>query len=239
MYYRAAKRGNYVSPEIKSLFGNGEIYPENRDGIKTSSYDGDLKTGNDLIRGFNNYTEFSEGAESPVSNGKGGYVPSGREMPAERERNRLDSVSYDGVYSREVKLMHEFYEKINSFLYPVIIEVINDMEYPGSTIYDYGLPSRKSEQGETIRDFEISRESLGQMTDKVYEKAVQMSDDIDEILNDDNELTAGSTREELLKAAIERLLLTELFLSRRPFYRNTAGAYRFFEGRYDGVNPLF
>ena len=65
-----------------------------------------------------------------------------------------------------------------------------------------------------------------------------MADDgTNEIMLDDNSALAGRSREDLLKAAIESLVLTELFLSRRPFYRDTSDAYRYFNGRYDGMNP--
>ncbi|MCD8089038.1 MAG: hypothetical protein LUD81_00135 [Clostridiales bacterium] len=240
MYYRGVRNKSFINSKLDEWLKDGEISPEMGKGLKAAVYTEDLNSGDDLIRGFNNYTEMSQNAEGPISDGKGGYVPSGGEaMPSEGERSRLDAVDYDGVYGREIKLMHELYGRINSFLYPVVVEIINNMEYPGSPVYDYGLPEKSGKQGGTIRDFEITRDSLNQMTDAVYKKAAAMSDDIDEIINDDNELTAGNTREELLRAAIESLILTELFLSRRPFYRETADVYKFFDGRYDGMNPLF
>ncbi|MCD7904544.1 MAG: hypothetical protein LUG24_03000 [Clostridiales bacterium] len=252
MYYRAAKNRSYINSQVDRWLKGGVISPEMGRGLKASVYMGDLERGDDLIRGFNNFTEFSDeteeadeagytqNAESPVSDGRGGYVPNGgAAMHPEGERSRLDAISYDGVYNRDVKLMHELYGRINAFLYPIAVETVNEAEYPGSTVYDYDLPEREGSQGGTIRDFEITRDRLNQMIDKVYEKAVMMSDDIDEIMNDDNEMTAGNTREELLRAAIESLLLTELFISRRPFYRQTAEVYRFFDGRYDGMNPSY
>ncbi len=244
MYYRAAGNRKYINSQLNKWFKDGEISPEMGKGLKMSAYKDSGENGEDLIRGFDNYTQFSEEAEnqaeSPVSDGRGGYVPNGgTELPPKGEKSRLEGISYDGVYGREIKLMHELYGRINSFLQPIVVEIIDEEEYPGGSVYDYNLPVREGKEGGTIRDFEISRDSLNRMTDRAYQKAVMKSDEINEIMNDNNEITAGATREELLRAAIESLILTELFLSRRPFYRSTAEAYRFIDGRYDGINPVF
>ena len=127
--------------------------------------------------------------------------------------------------------------RINAFLYPYVAEELGRLEYSGSPVYDYALPPRGSAQNGTIRDDELDREALSRIVESIYQNAVMADDEINEIMLDDNSETVGGTREELLKAAIESLVLTELFLTRRPFYRDTTDAYRYFEGRYDGLNP--
>lgn len=237
MYYRGARYRNYINSEVKRWLREGGISPEAGYGIRASRIE---QNGDDLRRGADNFENLTDEAEAPVENGLGGYVPNGMTpMPPEGDRSRLDSISYDGVYSRDIRLMHELYGRINAFLYPIVVQVVNGREYAGSDIYDFDQSQRLGQSGGTIKDSDIDRDNMNRMVTEVYNRAVMKSDDIDEIMNDDNTYLAGDSREELLRAAIESLILTEIFLSRRPFYRDTAKAYRFFEGRYDGVNPTY
>lgn len=238
LYYKGARYRNYINSEIRNWLKDGKLQPESGYGVR--AFAAETNQGDDLRRGADNFQYYKEEqAESPVSNGLGGYVPNSNvPMPPEGEKSRLEPVSFDGAYSRDIRLMHELFGRINAFLYPIVVDVLNNREYSGSDLYDYDQPKRENSGG-SVRDNEIDRENLNRMITEVYNKAVKMSDDYDEIMNDDNELLAGESREELLRAAIESLILTEIFLSRRPYYRNTAKAYRYFEGRYDGVNPIY
>ena len=274
LYYRASKYRRAVNEIMLQWIRDGEISPEMGRGFRAAETNKSTSGGRDLIRGFNNYTNFkniaenspdmlrspykgrysvkgaeirnvSEGEgtpnpESPISDGRGGFVPNGgTPLPPEGERSRLNAIKHDGVFSREIRLMHDLYGDINTLLYPIVAQVVNESEYSGSNLYDYDLPEREADGGGNIRDDDLSRESLARMTDMVLDKAAEKYDGFDEIICDDNRLTAGYSRKSLLKADIESLLLTEIFLSRRPFYRDTAEIYRFFDGRYDGMNPTY
>ncbi len=236
MYYRTSRRRSYITNSIDKWLKDGKISPEMGRGISSS----ELRNGDDLIRGFNNYTQFSQenNAEAPIPDGLGGYVPNGgTPFPPSEERSRLTPMNYDGIYERDIRLMHNLYGDINSFLYPIVVSELNNMEFSGSSVYDYSLAERQSMANGSIRDEELDRESLSQIVNSIYDKAVMADDGTNEIMLDDNSALAGRSREDLLKAAIESLVLTELFLSRRPFYRDTSDAYRYFNGRYDGINP--
>ncbi len=239
MYYKSKLYRGEQDRELEEWLKNGKLDRRMGRGLRATRVNKRTDSGYDLIRGFDNYTDLREEAgEAPVADGRGGYVPSGgMNMPPAGERSRLDSISYDGADSRDMRLMQELYGQINSFLLPIVKEVIDDNEYSGSTVYHYDLPPMQGQNGGTLTDEEPDRDFINRLVDEVYNKAVMRADSINEIVHDDNSTLAGSTREELLRAAIESLVLTELFLTRRPFYRNVHKAYRFFNGRYDGVNP--
>ncbi len=237
MYYRTSRRRSYINNSIEQWLRDGRISPEMGRGIEAFRVE---NNGNDLIRGFNNYTQFKreKDSEAPIPDGLGGYVPNGGvPFPPDGEKSRLNPISFDGIYERDIRLMHDLYSDINAFLYPIVVKELDNMEFSGSSVYDYDLPQRTSDSNGTIKDVDLDRETLRQIVNSVYSKAVMSDDGINEIMLDDNALLAGSSREELIKAAIESLVLTELFLSRRPFYRDTSEAYRYFNGRYDGMNP--
>ncbi len=108
-----------------------------------------------------------------------------------------------------MRLMRTLYSKINSFLYPFVVEVLNELEFIGSPLYSISG---------------IDRETLYQMIDKVIDLAEETLDQAGEVKN---EKTKDHLKEwdrlGLLRAAIESLLLNDIFAIRRPnYYKNYA-----------------
>ncbi|WP_250278823.1 hypothetical protein [[Clostridium] colinum] len=120
-----------------------------------------------------------------------------------KEENSSD-VGY--IREREVTLMRKLYSEINSFLYPFVVEVLDEFEFIGSPIYNISG---------------IDRETISQMVDRVINLAEETLDQVGEAKN---ERTGNYLREwdrwGLLRSTVESLLLNDIFAIRRPNYYN-------------------
>ena len=147
----------------------------------------------------NNYTiKNTENIEQPENNMNMGQEES---MPQPRVDNSEDS-GY--MKEREMELMRKSYSEINTFLYPFVVEVLDEFEFIGSPIY--GVSG-------------IDRETISQMVDRVINLAEETLDQVGEAKN---ERTGNYLREwdrwGLLRSVVESLLLNDIFAIRRPNY---------------------
>ncbi len=112
----------------------------------------------------------------------------------------MDNMEY--TREQEIELMRQSYSEINSFLYPFVVEVLDEFEFVGSPIY--------SLTG-------IDRETISQMVDRVINLAEESLDQVGEAKN---ERTGNYLREwdrwGLLRSTVESLLLNDIFAIRRP-----------------------
>ncbi len=142
---------------------------------------------------------------------------------AGKSTDTSSKVSY--MPTDENELVRALYSRINSVLYPFITEVVDCYDYNGSPIYD--------EDG-------ISRETLAQLVSKVLDKAQEYFDEVDEILLtvSARQITAsgGWSPVTLLNAAVEALILNNIFMYRRPRMRAIYNSYSFKQGKYNGLN---
>lgn len=108
------------------------------------------------------------------------------------------------INQREMELMRKSYSEINTFLYPFVVEVLEEFEYIGSPIY--------SPTG-------LDRETISQMVDRVINIA---EENLDQVGEAKNERTGNYLREwdrwGLLRSTVESLLLNDIFAIRRPNY---------------------
>ncbi len=147
------------------------------------------------------------------------YVPVGRE--------RISSGYSRTTLGLDRELMRVLYKDINKTLYPVIVEVLNEYEYDGSPIYEEN----------------IDPETISQLVDRVLRRAGEISDNIQEIMLNDQNISFSETEympewdsTNLLKAAVESILLHEIFEVRRPYYRKVRSRYNYNNGVYNGIN---
>lgn len=132
------------------------------------------------------------------------------EMPQENNQEttepRVPIFEFEEGYSRdrEMELMRKLYTEINTFLYPFVIDALNEYEFIGSPIY--------SPMG-------IDRETISQIVDRVINLAEESLDQVGEAKND---RTGNYLREwdrwGLLRASVESLVLNDIFGIRRPAY---------------------
>ena len=124
------------------------------------------------------------------------------EVKPQPKTNNNQNVGYIG--EREMELMRKLYSEINTFLYPFVVEVLDEFEFIGSPIY--------SITG-------IDRETISQMVDRVINLAEETLDQVGEAKN---ERTGNYLREwdrwGLLRSTVESLLLNDIFAIRRPKY---------------------
>jgi len=158
---------------------------------------------------------YSPGYQSPII--RNPYVPVGRE--------RISSGYSRTTQGHDKELMRQLYKDINKALYPIVMEVLNEYEYDGSPIYQE----------------EIDQETIAQLIDRVLKRAAETSDDVQEVmLSEQNphacEYMYEWNSQNLLNAAIEALLLNEIFGTRRPNYRRVRNRYNYNNGIYDGIN---
>ena len=118
--------------------------------------------------------------------------------------------AYDRLFT-DTELVKALYSQINSMLYPFIVEVIDRYDYNNSPIYD--------EDG-------ISRETLAQLVSQVLDMAAEQLD----------EIIVGWNRSGLLNAAVEALILNNIFMHRRPRRNRIYSSYSFKDGKYNGLN---
>lgn len=108
--------------------------------------------------------------------------------------------------NKDMELMKKLYTDINTFLLPFVLEVLDEFEHEGSPIY---------------KDIGITRETLGQIVDKVINMAEEVLDQVGEAKN---ERTGNYIREwdrwGLLRAVVESLVLNEIFGVRRNKHFN-------------------
>ncbi len=130
--------------------------------------------------------------------------------------------AYDRLFT-DTELVKALYSQINSMLYPFIVEVIDRYDYNNSPIYD--------EDG-------ISRETLAQLVSQVLDMAAEQLDEIDEIRLEVNarQIIVGWNRSGLLNAAVEALILNNIFMHRRPRRNRIYSSYSFKDGKYNGLN---
>ncbi len=133
------------------------------------------------------------------------------EMPQENNDSettepRVPIFEFEEGYNRdrEMELMRQLYTEINTFLYPFVIEALDEYEFIGSPIY--------SPMG-------IDRETISQIVDRVINLAEASLDQVGEAKND---RTGNYLREwdrwGLLRASVESLVLNDIFGIRRPAY---------------------
>ena len=125
----------------------------------------------------------------------------------EQEVSSFENKGY--IKKREKKLMRKLYSDVSTFLYPFIIEVLDEFDFIGSPIY--GING-------------IDRETLHQLIDRVIQLAEQHLDEIGEIKNEISSLYLEIwSRKKLLRGIVELLLLNDIFGIRRPdYYENYA-----------------
>ena len=147
------------------------------------------------------------------------YVPVGRE--------RISSGYSRTNQGADRELMYLLYRDINKLLYPIIVGILNEYEYDGSPIYQEN----------------IDIETISQLIDRVLRRAGEVSNDIQEVLLNDENTPFSETSYmpewdsiNLLKASIEALLLYEIFEIRRPYYRKVRSRYNYENGTYGGIN---
>ena len=147
------------------------------------------------------------------------YVPIGRE--------RISSGYSRTNQGSDRELMYLLYRDINKLLYPLIVGILNEYEYDGSPIYEEN----------------IDIETISQLIDRVLRRAGEVSNDIEEVLLNDQNYTFSETSYmpewdsiNLLKSSIEALLLYEIFEIRRPYYRKVRSRYNYENGTYGGIN---
>ena len=123
------------------------------------------------------------------------------------QNNNYDNNMF--VKERESKLMRILYSDINSFLYPFVVDVLNELDFIGSPIY--------SVSG-------IDKETLHQLIDRVILLSERALDEIGEIKNEISPAYIQRwNRNGLLKSVVESLLLNDIFSIRRPiYYKNYA-----------------
>ncbi|MFR4987420.1 MAG: hypothetical protein ACLUCH_08510 [Lachnospirales bacterium] len=116
------------------------------------------------------------------------------------QQPKMDNMEY--TRDQEIELMRQSYSEINTFLYPFVVEVLDEFEFVGSPIY--------SPTG-------IDRETISQMVDRVINLAEESLDQVGEAKN---ERTGNYLREwdrwGLLRSTVESLLLNDIFAIRRP-----------------------
>lgn len=81
--------------------------------------------------------------------------------------NNMEEIGY--IKQREMELMRKSYSEINTFLYPFVLEVLDEFEFIGSPIY--------SVSG-------IDRETISQMVDRVIDLAEKSLDQVGEAKNE-------------------------------------------------------
>jgi len=148
------------------------------------------------------------------------YVPVGRE--------RISSGYSRTSHDRDMRLMRGLYGDVNKIIYPIVVQVLNGYEYDGSPIYSE----------------EIDRETMAQLVDRVLTRAGEVSDNVQEAMleeqyGDTLDYYFDWNKENLLKAAIESILLNEIFQIRRPYYRKVRNRYRYEDGLYRGINYTY
>lgn len=140
------------------------------------------------------------------------------EMPQENINNpnnntdrrpRVPIFEFEEGYNRdrEMELMRKLYTEINTLLYPFVINSIDEYEFIGSPIY--------SPMG-------VDRETIAQIVDNTIALAEESLDQVGEAKNE----RAGNYLREwdrwgLLRAAVESLVLNDIFAIRRPAYFKT------------------
>lgn len=121
------------------------------------------------------------------------------------------------------ELVRLLYTKLNSTLYPFVVEVIDSYDYNGSPIY--------AEDG-------IDRETLAQLVSQVLDLASEHIDEIDEIRLE-NILplqSVGWDKRIMLNSVTEALILNNIFMYRRPRRNKIINSYSFKNGVYNGLN---
>lgn len=125
-------------------------------------------------------------------------------MPNEDTKDNTTEFQEGFIKEREMELMRKLYTTINTLLYPFVLEVLDEFEFIGSSIY--------SPMG-------IDRETISQMIDRVIDLAEEGLDEVGEAKTD----RSGNYLREwdrwgLLRATVESLLLNDIFSIRRPNY---------------------
>ncbi len=136
--------------------------------------------------------------------------------------SRITDSDFTDVTPREAKLMKELYSSLNKLLVGFVERVLDEFEYVNSPIYD--------EDG-------IDRETLAQFISRVLELANGELDETQEIILETIENNGNWSRHQLLTNLVQSLLLSEIFLVRRPRFRRARNNYRFSGGMYNGINP--
>ena len=113
--------------------------------------------------------------------------------------NLIEDTSNDKSFSYEIS------SDINKKFAPIVEMVLDDNEYEGSSLYNDIL----------------HREFIAQLVDKVIEKAKNTFNDIEEIVLEVDTFAHGIwNRYKLLRAFVESCILHEIFVNRRPIYKN-------------------
>jgi hypothetical protein len=124
----------------------------------------------------------------------------------------------------EVELVRALYGKISSVLYPYVITVLDSYDYIDSPIYD---------------NDGISRETLAQLVSRVLDLAEKDLDGVGEIRLEelpDSYTNTDWSKNNLLHAVVEVIILNNIFMYRRPRMRIFYDRYNIKNGKYDGMN---
>lgn len=126
-------------------------------------------------------------------------------------------------YARDTELVKLLYSDLNATLYPYIKSVIDNYDYNESPIYDVDG---------------ITKETLSMLISMALDMAAEELDHIDEIRLEVSarQIIAGWSRNTLLRAVAEALILNEIFMHRRPRRRRIYETYSFKNGRYNGLS---
>jgi hypothetical protein len=137
--------------------------------------------------------------------------------------NRAEVKTSNSIIN-EVELVRALYGKISSVLYPYVIEVLDSYDYIDSPIYD---------------NAGISRETLAQLVSRVLDLAETDLDEVGEIRLDELPESYTSTnwsKNNLLHAIVEVIILNNIFMYRRPRMRILYDRYNIKDGKYNGMN---
>lgn len=188
---------------------NGRAMPANN-----ASSDNGMTMPSDNVSSDN---EGNNAETAPVNNGETATTPRYDTLPGS---SIVTGNNSGDITSRESELMKALYSQLNKALTPYVNVILDEFEYMDSPIYD--------EDG-------IDRETVAQLVSRVISLAADRDDEFGEMILD--EKTQGWCREDLLNSAIQSLLLSEIFVVRRPRYRRALSNYRYNNGVYNGVNP--
>lgn len=138
--------------------------------------------------------------------------------------NNINNDVTSGANDRDTELMRQLYSSINRQLYPYVLRVLDEYEYSGSPMYDE----------------EIDRETIHQMVDRTLNLARNGLDEVGEIVIEPTRIGFSEwTSNQVLRAAIQLLLLNDIFGIRRPKYGIIRNNYVYDNNEYKGLGYYY
>lgn len=190
-------QSDYISDDMWNNQPNYGGNMGNNMGSSQPNYGGNM--GNNMENNQPNYNNGNMGNNQP--NYDNGNMWNNQPNYNNGNMNRSYYIKDD-----EIGLVRALYTEINRTLLPYVLEVLDSYEYTGSPVY--------APDG-------ITREFLAQVVDQSLRRAVEENDDVDEVYSENIELNTFTpwSRWMLLRAALESIILNEVFGVRRPRYK--------------------